>query len=349
MKDFILSLKLYFLWLLLLLTFYLFGHIIFGNDSGISFYSLANWDGRHFLDIARFGYTNPIQYAFFPLYPLVVKCISMLTGLDYLSSGLITNFLSTFGIIYLFTKLLKESKSKVKTILFFLIFPTSFYLISFYTESLFLLLVLSSFFYLKKKNYYLSALFASLSSMTRISGVAVIAAVLFEIYLSKKSLKEKLVSSIISVSGLIIYCIYLFYTTGNPFYFIISELEWDRSVALPGLNILTAINFLATYGLKPESFTILSDIFFTVLGIGLAIRTWKYLPPSYSIYTFLSLYLPLATALILSMPRFVLVIFPLFIVLAEIKNKIFNLGYIIISLTLLFLYFNFFLRVIWVS
>lgn len=349
MKDFYLSLKLYLSWLLLLLIFYLIGQMIFGDALTINSLSLANWDGRHFLDIAKFGYTNPIQYAFFPLYPLTVRLLAVILGGNFLYAGLLVNFFSAFFIIYLFIKLLESYKSKIKTLIYFLLFPTSFYLISFYTESLFLLLAMLSFYSINTKKLYQAALFGSLASLTRISGIAVIAVVVFEIFLSKKSLKEKIISFIISISGLVIYCSYLFYMTGNPFYFLISELDWDRAISFPGFNIFTAIHFLANYGLKPESFTILSDLIFTVLGIGLAIRVWKYLNPAYSIYTIISLYLPLATALILSMPRFLLVIFPLFITLAQIKNRIFNISYMLISITLLFLYFNFFLRVIWVS
>lgn len=348
-NTFILSLKIFTAWVLLLAAFILTGDSLFGRDTSLSLLSFANWDGRHFLDIAKYGYIQNIQYAFFPLYPLLINLLSKILLDNYLISGLLINIFSSLGIIYYFLKLLNTKPSSLKILLSFLLFPTSFYLISIYSEATFLLFTLMSFFYTKNKNYYLGALFASLSSITRVTGVAVILFLFYEIYKSKKSVKEKIALILISMSCFILYCIYMFINTGNPFYFLISEITWDRVVTIPGFNILAVIDFIVRNGVKPESFTIMFDLLFTVFGLGLGIKVLKNLKPEYSLYTWISLILPLTTALLLSMPRFILVIFPLFIVMSQIKNRIFNISYFVTCITLLFLFFNFFLRNIWVS
>lgn len=351
MKDLVLSLKIFFAWILLIILFLAVGITLFGQPSVINLLSLANWDGRHFLDIAKNGYTDNIQYAFFPLYPSLISLLSKFLNGNYHLSGFLINLASSFGIIYYFIKLLNEYdlKVKIKILMYFLIFPTSFYLLAIYSEATFLLFTLMSFYFAKYKKFYISALFVSLSLITRISGVAVFAAFAYHVYTTKKSLHEKILILAISLSGMVGYCGYLFYVTGNPFYFLISELTWDRSITLPGLNIFAAVEYLAVFGIKPESYSILFDLIFTVFGLGIAIKVWKNLNLKYSIYSWISLLLPLTTALILSMPRFILVIFPLFIALSQIKSRIFNISYVVISLTLLFLFLNFFIRNIWVS
>lgn len=351
MKDLTLSLKIFLAWLLLLILFLIVGITIFGQSSAINLLSLANWDGRHFLDIAKNGYTQNIQYAFFPLYPSLISFIAKFLNNNYLLAGSLINLISSFGVIYYFIKLLEkyEAKLKLKVLLYFLIFPTSFYLLAIYSEATFLLFTLMSFYFANNKKFYLSALFVSLTLITRISGAAVFAAFAYEVYKSKKSLKEKIILLLLSLSGMAGYCVYLYLATGNPFYFLISELTWDRSITLPGLNIFAAVEYLARFGIKPESYSIFFDLIFTVFGLGIAFKVWKNLKLKYSIYTWISLLLPLTTALLLSMPRFILVIFPLFIALSKIKNSVFNISYIIICLTLLFLFSNFFIRNIWVS
>lgn len=335
----------------MLTCFFLLGGMLFGGLNDLTFYDLANWDGRHFLQIAQIGYADKIQYAFFPLYPLLINFISNLLKIDFIYSALLINFVSSFGIIYTFLKLLQEYKDKnpVKTLIYFLIFPTSFYFVAVYSESLFLFLSLLTFFFAEKRRFLLSAFFASLSSLTRVTGIAVIFTLIFYVFYSKTTLKEKIVVVALSALGLFLYCVYLFIQTGSPFYFLVSELTWGRNITFPGANIRDSVFYIVGVGLKPESFTILSDLIFTVFGLGMGLRAIRFLKPPLAVYTTLSLLIPLSTALLLSFPRFLVVIFPVFIILSKINNRIFTSSYVIISIVLLFLYFNFFLRNIWVS
>lgn len=349
--NLILTLKLFAAWIILLTIFALLGGIIFGGLNNFNLLSMANWDGRHFLEIAQQGYQNKIQYAFFPLYPILINIISSISGISLLHSALLISVASAFGIIYFFLLFLKENnyKNSLNIVAVLLIFPTSFYLISVYSESLFLLFTILTFYLAGKKKFYQAAIFAALSSSVRVAGVAVILALIFVIFREKTSLKTKIEVILLSSLGLLAYCTFLYTQTGNPFYFLISELSWERGVTLPGRNILNTIIYLTHFGIKPESFTLLSDLVFTVFGLGIAIRGFKNLKPSLVVYTWTALLLPLVTSLLLSIPRFLIVVFPLFILIAQLKNSIFKISYIVISLTLLFLYFNFFIRNIWVS
>ena len=100
------------IWGLAVLTIFYFGFSslphsgLFPNDF---IKSLANWDGGHFLGIAdgiNNGYDEKFQYAFFPLYPLLINLLSKLTG-NFLTAGILISVVSTFFGLQLFYQLNK--------------------------------------------------------------------------------------------------------------------------------------------------------------------------------------------------------------------------------------------------
>jgi Gpi18-like mannosyltransferase len=147
----------------------------------------ANWDGGHFLSIAKNGYTET-QTVFFPLYPLLIKTLTFF-GLNYFWSGFIISQIATAFVLFFFYKLilLDYKKEIVETsILLLLIFPASFYLSAVYSESLFLALTMASFYFARQKKWFLASLLASLSAITRLFGLIVILAIAIEYFLPHK-------------------------------------------------------------------------------------------------------------------------------------------------------------------
>ena len=66
--------------------------------------SFGNWDGGHFLGIAEQGYSEKFQYAFFPLYPLVIRALAEITQ-NYLAAAILISVISTFlGLNFLHQK-----------------------------------------------------------------------------------------------------------------------------------------------------------------------------------------------------------------------------------------------------
>ncbi|MDE2480764.1 MAG: hypothetical protein KGN02_01065, partial [bacterium] len=59
------------------------------------------------------------------------------------------------------------------------------------------------------------------------------------------------------------------------------------------------------------------EIAFTALMVGVLIGGWKLLRPSYIAYMALSILIPMSTSSLMSMPRFALVLFPMFGILAR--------------------------------
>jgi len=94
-------------WVLLIysLTFSSSGHTFFDysyeSDAMVAdentqyFWHLANFDGAHYQNIARFGYIKKFQAAFFPLFPLLTNIIEKITN-NFLTSSLIVSIASLF-------------------------------------------------------------------------------------------------------------------------------------------------------------------------------------------------------------------------------------------------------------
>jgi len=120
-----------------------------------------NFDGLNYLQnlqIIQNGYNPNYQTelrVFFPLYPLIVKIISF-NVFNPILVGLGISLLAILGSLLSFRYLLKLDKinqeQRTRILALLLLFPTSYYFLAFYTESIFLLLALLIFITLSKFN-----------------------------------------------------------------------------------------------------------------------------------------------------------------------------------------------------
>ncbi|MBI4040214.1 hypothetical protein HY389_02570 [Candidatus Daviesbacteria bacterium] len=279
---------------------------------------LANWDGRHFISIAQYGYAQTIQYAFFPLYPILVNFVARVASQNYLWSALVVSWLSTFLTLHYLYKLLSldlDQKLVRETLILLVLFPTSFFLLSAYSESVFLLFSVMAFYFARKKNFLLATVFAALSTATRISGLATVLALWMEGFYLGGFKKNWIV--LLAPVGILVYMYYLGRTTGDPLYFIqAEESNWQRTLSIPGVNFVNNLHQLLSEGVKSENIISWIDLGFLVFGIGLVLRSIRWLRHSYAVFGLALLALPLLTNSFVSMPRFLLPIFPVFILLA---------------------------------
>ena len=200
----------------------------FGLPSWLT--AFANFDGIHYLQIAKNGYSQWEQ-AFFPLYPLLIRAVSYIVP-NYLIAALIISYTSfAVGLIF-FSKLLKSWGIKTSwPMLFLLSFPTAFFFSAIYTEGLFFMLFVLSLYFLQKKNYWLAGLCAALSSATRLIGFFLIIPFFFH-FLAECNLLFKRFALHVSrytllvlspLLGLLSYMIFLWTTTGDPLFFFNSQ------------------------------------------------------------------------------------------------------------------------------
>lgn len=345
--------SIFIIWLLsILVIFYLgFSTLPHSRNFDNNFWqSLGNWDGGHFLGIAEVGYSQKFQYAFFPLYPFTIQILHHITK-NFLVAAVLISLVSTFFGLHLLYKLVLldfDKRKAEKTVLAFLFFPTSFYLLTAYSEGLFFFLAVLTFYFLRKNKLFWATIVASLASATRLVGLAVVAGLLVEVII-RQGLNRKNWFVLMSPLGFFIYCFFLYKQTGDPFYFIKAENHWQRVLVAPGTGFWETISNLSSGGFISSNFSIFLDLIFAVFGVGFAIRAFRFLPSSFAVYGLISIGTPLLTPTLSSMPRFLLVIFPLFILVASVKNRFFQQFFQVFSIMLLAIFSVLFITGYWVS
>ena len=343
-----------------LLTYFLEKGSILSN---FLLYPFGNFDGAYYLLIAAKGYT--VNAGFFPLFPLVIHIVSL--PFNVLPSDPIQYFLAIFLVslfflasLIIFYKLVRfdyKENVAIWSIIFLLIFPTSFFYSSIYSESLFLFLSLLSFYFARKRNWLLAGITGAFLSATRFVGIFILPALLFEYfkYEKNKSL-GKLLSILLVPLGLIVYAFYNLQKWGNAFYFIQAQGNFANnrtvnSIVLFPQTIFRYFKILFT--LKPniyEWWVAFFELSFFIFALSLFYVAWKKkIRTSYLIFGILCFLIPASSGTFSGLPRYVLTIFPLFITLALIKNKIFKIIYCTISVTLLFLLFMLFSKGYFIS
>src|SRR5438067_1835801 len=93
----------------------------------------SRWDAPHYLDIARYGYSargpDALWIAFFPMYPFLVRVVSMAFG-DLIMSGLVVSFLASIGSAYVIAKLVElegTPDESWRAVVMLFAFPTAYF------------------------------------------------------------------------------------------------------------------------------------------------------------------------------------------------------------------------------
>ncbi len=329
-----------------------------------SVYSWANFDGVHYLTIVEKGYvgTGLIQ-AFFPLFPIVLR-IATVFGNNVIVTGLLLNTLFSICLLFAFKKLLAldyDSRTAWLGTLILFLFPTAFYFHALYTEALFLLLVVLSFYFGRTQKWKMVALTVTLASATRIVGILLVPALLFELYVQNKHLplrkwwKRALMVMSGSV-GFLAYSAYLWKEFGSPLYFAQVQSEFgsgrQESLILFPQVIWRYVKILSTYrpfGLKYVTYV--QEFTTSLIGLAGLVMSWFRVRQSYVIFSVLAFLVPPLTGNFSSMPRYALASFAIFILLAQLlkKSKILQIIYFTLSTILLVFNTILFIQGYWVA
>lgn len=294
------------------------------------FWGWSNFDGEHYISIAQYGYKD-LQHSFFPLYPLLINILSPEKNMEsYVLTGLLLSNVSFLASLIVFRKLVKnEYGDKVArmAIISLLIFPTSFFFGAVYTESLFLLTILLSFYFVIRQKWLLSGIFGMLASVTRIQGVFLLPS-FFLGHLKHKGRGLRVISIALIPIGIFVYLYFLYQTTGNALAFYTDlksfgqQREVGKFVLLPQV-LWRYIKMLTSLKINSPIYLTISMEFLTAI-LGLILIVWgflKRLKPAYLVFALLSYILPTLSGSFSSLPRYILILFPLFIIMGIFLSK----------------------------
>lgn len=287
------------------------------------------WDAQGYLQLAREWYGEDRGlYAYYPLFPALIYGIHTILPLPHLLIGFVIANACFFGNIVLLHKIVKQQFNErvaFWSVVVLQLLPTAFFFHLFYTESLFLFLVLLLFRGLQKQKLGVVFLAALLLPLARAQGVLLIAPVLYSIARRWNGGFEKqkhtiLYTAAAFAAGFLIYFGIMLVSTGSissgfdaqqlytsqydiqqlfhPVQWLLdtwSPKHWSLA-HLPGNSALDRLWFIT----------------FCLLLVGM----YKALPREWFIYTAL---LGLITGLsgnLMSFPRFTLPLFPLAVYIA---------------------------------
>ncbi len=308
--------------------------VIVGQRAGVHFAASENpllavwgrWDAEHYIGIATTGYSGT-EPAFFPLYPALVYLVGELTGNHLIAGLLISNIASFFALLYLYKLVEHEFNRHVahRAIFYVSIFPTAIFFSAVYTESLFLCLTVASFYYIRERRWVLAGLVGFFGSLTRVEGVLMALPFVIEwgiaLYEQRgdwfKWPLDTVVKPIVGIAlipaGLVTYMAYLWVLTGDPLYFSHVQAHWGRHLAAPWVSFGHAIHMI-TGGYAAQTIANqLLEVTFTLLMLAVLAVGFRRLRVSYIAYMAVSILVPLSTSSLMSMPRFALVLFPMFV------------------------------------
>ena len=311
---------------------------------GIAHYGYGAYNGY-----AGYNPQHPYTAAFFPLYPLLIHVVGLLLGgsyaADYASSLLVANICFFFAMIFIYCLVRNNFDSSIaQRSLFFLAFnPFGIFFFLGYSESLFLLLCVATLFLLqrgKPLDWWLAGLCGAGAILTRGSGV-VLLLVFSSAFLQhfgptlrtwseqksgifKEGRWREMLNALLPMGliplALSCYMFYLWIHWHDPLLFSHGEEHlWGRRLTWPWVGSFTTIYDLlfTTQGRNARNLT---DLIFTLGPLAIIILAWKRLPLNYIIFSLaiaiFSLMYPWPGHALASAPRFLLVIFPVGVMLA---------------------------------
>lgn len=324
--------------------------IIIKHDNTIFEY----FDSQHYLKMAEYGYTEPMLYAFFPLYPILIKVFTYIIPSYHISGFLISNIASFLSLLILHD--MTKEKDNLWLILCFVFTPILGYTSLIYTESLYLLFTLLGFYLYKKDKYILSAIIVGLSILTRNSGIILWGAIGLDMlyrFFTKKDKPIKFMSivtfGIIALVIGMLYPLYLYTETGDFLKFVSVQGDyWYKASGTPIHNFLSDLIVLkrASAAVPINMITFVENWLSFIFAFIVGIKIFKK-DKTASIYMLVSLiaftttfrdvnyWNTLAST---SLFRYVLGLFPVYLYLANNKKE--NITRIICLIFVLLSVFN---------
>jgi len=288
---------------------------------------LDRLDARWFTFVAEEGYdAAPHSAAFFPLYPVAIRIVAWLPGVDTLSAATIISnlaYLAALIVLYRLTERERSIEAARRTVVVLACFPTAFFFLAPYSESLFLLLTLVAFAAVRRDRWPAAGVAGAAAALTRLIGVVLIPAFLVEAWIhgDPSTRARRFAWACVIAVGPAIYVCWWWVHAGDPMAPFSAQSAWNRTLAFPlttlGRGFAQAIGGLD----QSDGGYWISDFTLTAVAVAGVVAVRRTAAPSYLVYAGLSLLIPLAYPYLgrdlVSMSRFVLVVFPAFWGIAE--------------------------------
>jgi hypothetical protein len=285
------------------------------------------WDAYWYLDIVQHGYylktdNTLANVVFFPLYPTLIFLFGIVLFGHFALAGWVVSILSLFLAIRVFYRLVEQFHPDIDPlwpILLLLSFPTAFFFNVIYTEALFLFLTLGVFYHALRGEYGRAGAYALAGALTHSNGLFLALPILWEMWRTRgwRSLLSWRAWPILTAPlGTTLFVLYDAIRFGDPMLFFKIQSSWGRAFSINWEHFSTFSH--------PSIVNMGMDICFAIFIIGMTVWVYRTLSPLYAIFMSLTIVAALSSGTLMSIGRYSLVMFPVFIALARIRQPLFR-------------------------
>ncbi|MGH2636689.1 MAG: mannosyltransferase family protein [Actinomycetota bacterium] len=298
------------------------------------FTAWERFDALWFLRIADAGYgLGDGSAAFFPLYPLAIRSVSLLLlGHPFAASFLVSNgaFVGALVMTYLLTAMEFDERRARTTVVLISFFPTSYFFLMPYSESLFLLCAVTAFWGARRGRWVLAGAAGAAAALTRSVGLVLVPALAIEAFHRRAEGRGRAWPGLLAAGatglGTLAYLGWWQLRAGEWLAPITEQRNWQREFWWPWTTLwrATKIAFSGGHIGDVDGAYWLIDWLIVIPVLLLAVYAAGRFRPSYAVFLWGGLLLPLSFVFwgrpLISMPRFVLTLFPVFWAAAELAD-----------------------------
>jgi Gpi18-like mannosyltransferase len=277
------------------------------------------WDARHYIEVATVGYVDPARAVILPALPLLLAVGSLLAS--PLVVGMALSTLATVAAAIALHRLARldggDRRVARGAVIALSVFPTSFALVPPYTEPLFLAFATWSYLQARRADWVGAGVLGLLAALTRRPGVLLLPALLIELRGRPRS-PRMLALALIAV-GPLVYGAVNWFAYGDPLFFLGIQRDVFRVETVPPWEALgPLLGSVTSPRAEAGWLTIYLAPFLALLLLG-ATTIWAAVASrgraGYAAYAGLSLLMFASVSWPISVPRYILDVFPMFLML----------------------------------
>jgi hypothetical protein len=316
---------------IVLLAFGVLALVIFRGDALTgSWLAIWNrWDGPHFIEVAQYGYgppADPARIAILPVYPFMIR--ALLPFADPVVASMLIAFVATLAAaagLYRLVRLDHGRATARSAVIAMSIFPTAYALVAPYSEAPYLAFAVWGFVSARQGDWRRTGILSFLAAATRLQGVLVVPALAVEYWVTRRRIGRDAAWLLLGLGGPLLYLAINYVTFLDPFYFLKIQKElFTHESAAPWVVVAAMIRGVAAYEATESWLMVYLAPF--VATLVLAVTTLYFLlgngrRASYFVYAALSLVSFTTVTWPISLPRYLLAVFPMFIVVGRLGTR----------------------------
>ena len=274
----------------------------------------ANW----YLLIAQKGYGSVAGDVHFPpLYPAVIRVANLVIPNSLISALLISQIALYIAVKLLYDLFTEWGREKIaqKSLFFLLIFPTSFFLLSAYTEALFIVLIVFCLESIRNRKWHWAGFWIFCAILVRLQGVALLLPLVWGILQTRFKNIRLIDVSFAGLNPAIGMGVYLLIraVSGDPSVLPFTETNLHARIVPPWENLIYSIEYILN---GMAGYIDILNLIVFILFSALLVVHWKKFPIEYALFSAASMIVLtmrlVDTQPLNSMIRYLLTVFPIF-------------------------------------